>query len=72
MAGSDGKIMLLIGEAFIETNEDEANECKIMFTSGEYILEQLGNCIRKYHNPTPVRCRLWDTINDQLYRLELI
>jgi hypothetical protein len=27
MAGSEGKIMLLIGEAFIETDEDEANEC---------------------------------------------
>jgi chaperonin cofactor prefoldin len=27
MAGSEGKVMLLIGEAFIETDEDEANEC---------------------------------------------
>lgn len=49
MAGSDGKIMLLIGEAFIETNEDEANECKIMFTAGDYILEQPGDCSREYH-----------------------
>ena len=24
----EGKIMLLIGEAFIETSEDDANECK--------------------------------------------
>lgn len=30
MANSEGKIMLLIGEAFIETSEDDANECKMM------------------------------------------
>ena len=30
MMASDGKIMLLIGEAFIETSEDDANECKIL------------------------------------------
>jgi hypothetical protein len=28
MMVSDGKVMLLIGEAFIETSEDDANECK--------------------------------------------
>ena len=30
MANSEGKIMLLIGEAFIETSEEDANECKII------------------------------------------
>ena len=30
MANSEGKIMLLIGEAFIETSEEDANECKMI------------------------------------------
>ena len=58
MAGSDGKIMLLIGEAFIETNEDEANECKIMFTSSDYVLEQLDSRSCEHHNLSGVRYSL--------------
>ena len=30
MMNSDGKIMLLIGESFVEVGEDYANECETM------------------------------------------
>ena len=30
LASGDGKVMLLIGESFVEVSEDYANECKIL------------------------------------------
>lgn len=34
----DGKVMLFMGESFIETNEDYANECKLAFFSSTSLL----------------------------------
>jgi chaperonin cofactor prefoldin len=32
MSNGDGKVMLLIGESFIEVSEDYANECESLFS----------------------------------------
>ena len=48
MAGSEGKVMLLIGEAFIETDEDEANEC--MTFKKYFIVQNASRFSRLFEN----------------------
>ena len=37
-SGGDGRVMLLIGEAFIESSEEEATECKLVNSYHKHVL----------------------------------